>query len=37
MEKCSYETLLEQGRGMIYDRSNFDETHQVCMFSPRED
>lgn len=36
MEKCYYRTLLQQGKGMIYDVMNFNKTHQVCLFDPKE-
>ena len=37
MENCYYRTFLQSDMGMIFDIMNFNQTHQVCLFSPKED
>lgn len=36
MEKCYYRTFLQRDKGLIFDVMKFNETHQICLFSPKE-
>ncbi len=34
--KCYYTSYLNSGKGLLFDNMNFNATHKVCVFCPKE-